>query len=320
MGFSGKISVGGLTVNERILFCNVAYMKYYDADEMLETPINGGEYVKVTKDAYEKWNFHTCEDGYYYGFVETKYSDGYQGQKQPKQLHIEKIDSEFSNKNEIPGVTVVFCALPESGPTVIVGWYKNATVFRNRPSDIGRMYNIKAKATDGTLIPENKRKFTVPRAKQYGYGFGQANVWYAAEPAAQDYVKRVLEYIEENNAVDRNPYDTLPQEFAESGVATKVSVNRYERNPMARKECLRIYGYRCTVCGFDAGETYGPEFKNLIQVHHIVPIHTIGADYRVDPGKDLIPVCPNCHMILHTKVNGKEPSLAELRERMMRKL
>lgn len=191
-------------MSQRILFCNIAYMRYYDADEILEIPINGGEYVKVTKDAYEKWNFHACEDGYYYGFVETKYSDGYKGQKKPRQLHIERIDPDFANKNEISGVTVVFCALPKPGSTVIVGWYKNATVFRYRPSDIGRMYNIKANVADGTLIPEGKRVFDVPHAKQHGLGFGQANVWYAEKPAAQDYVRRVLKYIEEYDAAEKS--------------------------------------------------------------------------------------------------------------------
>lgn len=48
-------------------------------------------------------------------------------------------------------------------------------------------------------------------------------------------------------------------------------------------------------------KTYGPEFKNIIEVHHIVPLNQIGEAYVVDPINDLIPVCPNCHTALHSK-------------------
>ena len=49
---------------------------------------------------------------------------------------------------------------------------------------------------------------------------------------------------------------------------------------------------------------YGAEFKEIIEVHHIVPVSQIGEAYVVDPIKDLIPVCPNCHTALHSKKNG----------------
>lgn len=99
--------------------------------------------------------------------------------------------------------------------------------------------------------------------------------------------------------------------FRESPKRADYILYLSDNNPIAIIEAK--YNNHSISHGLQQAMTYGPEFKNLIQVHHIVPIHTIGADYRVDPGKDLIPVCPNCHMILHSKVNGKEPSLAELR-------
>jgi len=39
-------------------------------------------------------------------------------------------------------------------------------------------------------------------------------------------------------------------------------------------------------------------------VHHIKPISEIGEDYLVDPVRDLVPVCPNCHRMLHIKPDG----------------
>lgn len=42
-------------------------------------------------------------------------------------------------------------------------------------------------------------------------------------------------------------------------------------------------------------------FIDATHVHHIVPVSQIGLDYVIDPLKDLIPVCPNCHSMLHRK-------------------
>ena len=64
------------------------------------------------------------------------------------------------------------------------------------------------------------------------------------------------------------------------------------------------------ICRFDAETVYGKEFAGKIEVHHIVPISEIGTDYKVDPETDLIPVCPNCHAILHTKMqDGNYPTV-----------
>ena len=80
-----------------------------------------------------------------------------------------------------------------------------------------------------------------------------------------------------------------------------IGVNRYERNVNARKECIKHFGYKCRICGFDFKETYGVLGENYIQVHHVTPISLIGEDYIVNPIKDLIPICPNCHAMIHLK-------------------
>jgi len=46
-------------------------------------------------------------------------------------------------------------------------------------------------------------------------------------------------------------------------------------------------------------ETCGDIDKNFIHVHHLKEISQIGEEYEIDPLKDLRPVCPNCHAILH---------------------
>ncbi|MFV0148463.1 HNH endonuclease [Empedobacter falsenii] len=61
-------------------------------------------------------------------------------------------------------------------------------------------------------------------------------------------------------------------------------------------------------------EVYGKLGKGFIHIHHITPLYQIGKEYKVDYKKDLAPVCPNCHAMLHRKIDGKEFSIQELKE------
>ena len=85
------------------------------------------------------------------------------------------------------------------------------------------------------------------------------------------------------------------------GALVKVKANKYERNQKARKECVKKKGYRCMVCGQDFETTYGEIGKGFIHVHHVTPISTIGKQYKLNVDTDLVPVCPNCHYMLHRK-------------------
>lgn len=95
------------------------------------------------------------------------------------------------------------------------------------------------------------------------------------------------------------------------GVSKQIYINAYERNPKARAACLKIHGYCCAICGFDFAKHYGPEFEGLIHVHHCIPLSTIKTGYSVNPETDLIPICPNCHAVIHFK--GGMRSVEEVR-------
>ena len=56
-----------------------------------------------------------------------------------------------------------------------------------------------------------------------------------------------------------------------------------------------------TACGIDLAEKYGEKGEKFIHVHHLKPVSEVGAQYEVDPIKDLIPVCPNCHAMIHRR-------------------
>lgn len=92
------------------------------------------------------------------------------------------------------------------------------------------------------------------------------------------------------------------------GTVRQVFVNRYERSRHARRICIAHYGSRCVVCGFDFEKIYGPIGKDKIHIHHLIPLSEIQKEYEVDPIRDLRPVCPNCHLIIHSK---REPFTIE---------
>ncbi|MCL1095916.1 HNH endonuclease [Shewanella kaireitica] len=97
--------------------------------------------------------------------------------------------------------------------------------------------------------------------------------------------------------------DEIPEQstgFIE-GAVKQVTINAYERDPKARAACIAKFGAICQVCKFNFETQYGEIGKGFIHVHHKVDIAIIGENYQVDPINDLIPVCPNCHAMLHTE-------------------
>ena len=67
-----------------------------------------------------------------------------------------------------------------------------------------------------------------------------------------------------------------------------------------------------SLIGFDFGKFYGDEFSNMIEVHHIKPLSSIRKEYQLNPVEDLIPLCPNCHYVVHAKFDGDVESLREI--------
>ncbi len=117
------------------------------------------------------------------------------------------------------------------------------------------------------------------------------------------YDKTPVEIVWSFDNLNRN--EILPEEINYSdlkeGSVQEIKVNSYERNPIARKICIEHYGTKCMVCGFDFERTYGEIGKDYIHIHHIIPISTIQDEYIIDPIKELIPLCANCHAMIHRK-------------------
>jgi 5-methylcytosine-specific restriction protein A len=83
------------------------------------------------------------------------------------------------------------------------------------------------------------------------------------------------------------------------GATSQVLVNKYERDPRNRAAAIALHGYLCLACGFDFHENYGDLGSDFIIVHHVVPVSQLSSNYVIDPLKDLITLCANCHTMIH---------------------
>lgn len=89
--------------------------------------------------------------------------------------------------------------------------------------------------------------------------------------------------------------------FYKDGEVKHYFGNRYERKAINRLRAIEIHGTSCVVCGFNFEQFYGDHGKDFIEIHHIKPLSTLDEAVEIDPERDLVPVCSNCHRMLHRK-------------------
>jgi len=117
------------------------------------------------------------------------------------------------------------------------------------------------------------------------------SAWYAVDKNASPSL-----FPDEEDLVESDDDSEGP--FIE-GAKKQITVNAYERSATARKKCIEHHGCYCAVCGLDFTHLYGGLGEGFIHVHHIKPLSEINREYILDPINDLIPVCPNCHAMIH---------------------
>jgi 5-methylcytosine-specific restriction protein A len=128
------------------------------------------------------------------------------------------------------------------------------------------------------------------------------------EGLRQTTLKKIRSIHEKYTALlDLDSHTIFPDEVPDApalveGCVTKVTVNVFERNPIARQKCIDHYGCKCFVCKFDFEAKYGGLGWSFIHVHHLIQLSTIKKEYQVDPINDLRPLCPNCHAMIHRRI------------------
>jgi predicted HNH restriction endonuclease len=118
--------------------------------------------------------------------------------------------------------------------------------------------------------------------------------------------------------IEHNDADYAPDS---EGLEHQYNLTKKERNPELRRKCIEYYKHlwgghiHCICCGFDFGKAYGDIGEGYIEIHHVNPHHTYEGVHNVDPTKDLIPLCSNCHSMIHrVEGQGKCMSLKELKD------
>ncbi len=150
-------------------------------------------------------------------------------------------------------------------------------------------------AVNGVLevgeLDEDWNEIDFVLAKSY---FSEASEFSSLSAVILDFMCIVLFLI-----IEDTEWTEGDEEGKEEGFESYELVRKYERSRYNRALCLKYFGFVCRGCGDKLEEKYGPVGANVIHVHHIVPVSLMNGSYQLNPVKDLVPLCPNCHNIVH---------------------
>lgn len=82
------------------------------------------------------------------------------------------------------------------------------------------------------------------------------------------------------------------------------------REVLNRKAYIGHHGTICKGCGFDFEKTYGDLGKDFNHAHYKTPLKTIGESYKIDPVRNMVPLCPKCYAMVH-RANESRPLSVE---------
>ncbi|WP_080755873.1 HNH endonuclease [Aeromonas hydrophila] len=279
----------------KLLFCNIGWMDRYNGidDDSIK---RGGAYNNKSI-GHEVCNFSPINNKVY-GYVRSS-----------GKINIERLGA--SKKDSfIKGITVVWTAGPDNGGTVIVGWYKNATVFRleqeiERPTQLQKhngisKYRIIAEAENAKLLPLMQRTFLIPRAVKGG--IGQSNVWYADSIESRSIVASACDFIQNFHEKSLLTDLDITSDYAEGNPRFVNHLIRERNKAVVRQkkdDVLKNTGaLKCEVCGFDFSKVYGIHGYYFCEVHHLTPLHKSDGLTKTKLS-DLAIICSNCHRIIH---------------------
>lgn len=107
-----------------------------------------------------------------------------------------------------------------------------------------------------------------------------------------------------NNDIESDIIESTedPSSMMKEGAIKYFYGKRYERDAANRKKAIEIHGLKCKVCGFDFFEFYGERGEGFIEIHHVKPLSVLkGEAQAINPVTDLVPLCSNCHRMIHRR-------------------
>lgn len=252
----------------KILFCKIGWSSSYNGD-ISDKPINGGSYNK-TQIGHEIHNFKSF-NGTYFGYVQST----------KDVIDVSKLEDNSSEKVE--NVLVVWCATRKNqGGQVIVGWYKNAIVYREHqfvPDEVMKERNLKDHnvfnilSNDNViLLPENERNFQIP--------YKWRNVWYGDESFNEEvfnYINNYQQGFEKRITEIENNFSNLTGEEKEAIVKIRINQDKFRRGLIEKYK-------KCCLCGL--------ECSDLLIASHLKPWSKSDKKEKLDIGNGLL-LCPN---------------------------
>ncbi|ATS62659.2 MULTISPECIES: protein NO VEIN domain-containing protein [Xanthomonas] len=183
----------------------------------------GGSYIRDNGVGAEIYNFKPSR-GTCYGYAMSGHSAGID-------LRNLAPDQRWERGDALHGVDVVFMAKHKDHGQVVVGWYRNATVFhkqylKRRGTIPGmhfeqRHYLCSTDAANATLLTEEQRTFVIPYAPKDGAGYaGQSNVWYperSSNPQVPALIKKLRTLIEAGDGVELAPDEHQERTVSKNG-------------------------------------------------------------------------------------------------------
>jgi hypothetical protein len=279
------------------IFFNTAWMRQYKGVTDDDLPRDGGSW----EEKHEVCNFLPI-GGKCYGFV----------QPAGETISLDRIGAAAAD-DHIDGVTVVWSARSPSGHTVVVGFYKNARLYRHRQKlpkssvhEANRLqsYFAVCREEDAILLSHKRRAYRIPRGTD---AMGQSLVWYGDTNTGAEQEQKFTEMIaqldetraktaeesaiaesagatagsfdEEQQALEDDVQVILDSNLAASEKSTLIQARVGQGK--FRKQVLQMWRNACAVsdCKVDA----------ILRASHIKPWREcINTQERLDPDNGLI--------------------------------
>ena len=150
---------------KKLLFAKIAWMNEYKGNHDKDEPRGGGKYIEDTGRGGEEKNFKRHKEQYY-GYVPPN-------NRKYMTLNIQEHFDARKEEHKISGITVIWIAPHLDGEgAVVVGWYRNATVFSQLKGKSGGYYQTQASVKDCHLLKPEERNLRTPknfkRPRMYG--------------------------------------------------------------------------------------------------------------------------------------------------------
>lgn len=275
-----------------ILVCRLTWMNFYASTA--ERGESNHSYVTDGNVAGESLNFLNYQDAGYEGYVQVKGdSIGSPGKVNINRLGARKMES------KLDGIIVVFAAThPARGGIRVVGWYSNATVYREpitnpktgslMSADVGER-TVRITSNAATLIPTEDRHFQLPRGLG---GIGQSDLWYGLQSSENVKLKELLlEYIREENLAEQPQLGVTETAYwKQHWQIERRSTYRY---------LIEDKGYVCDACNWSSN---GKDeiWKTSLEIHHLIPKSELKpGDTRKLTADQFAVLCARCHRAIH---------------------